>query len=58
MQIFDGIFRCYAVIIAVVVVVAETEWEFVIKFSKVQPLVSLFICFLHGLLLLLPLLCV
>ncbi|KAL8541802.1 hypothetical protein ACS0TY_002883 [Phlomoides rotata] len=34
-DIFDGIFRCYAVIIAVFVVVAETEWEFIMKFSKV-----------------------
>lgn len=38
MQIFDGIFRCYAVVIAVFVVVAETEWEFVMKFSKVRSL--------------------
>ncbi|KAK1414595.1 hypothetical protein QVD17_30342 [Tagetes erecta] len=35
LDIFDGIFRCYAVVIAVVVVVAETEWSFVIKFWKV-----------------------
>ncbi|EPS72740.1 hypothetical protein M569_02017 [Genlisea aurea] len=34
-DIFDGIFRCYAVVIAFFVVVAETEWEFVMKFSKV-----------------------
>ncbi|KAL0335427.1 UNVERIFIED_CONTAM: hypothetical protein Scaly_1387100 [Sesamum calycinum] len=34
-DIFDGIFRCYAVLIAVFVVVAETEWEFVMKFWKV-----------------------
>ncbi|XP_057787956.1 uncharacterized protein LOC131005158 [Salvia miltiorrhiza] len=34
-DIFDGIFRCYAVVIAVFVVVAETEWEFIMKFSKV-----------------------
>ncbi|KAK0589847.1 hypothetical protein LWI29_019257 [Acer saccharum] len=34
-DIFDGIFRCYAVLIAFFVVVAETEWEFVIKFWKV-----------------------
>ncbi|XP_062021667.1 uncharacterized protein LOC133738219 [Rosa rugosa] len=34
-DIFDGIFRCYAVIIAIFVVVAETEWAFVIKFWKV-----------------------
>lgn len=38
MQIFDGIFRCYAVVIAVFVVVAETEWEFIMKFSKVSSL--------------------
>ncbi|GKC22191.1 Golgi apparatus membrane protein TVP15 [Tanacetum coccineum] len=34
-DIFDGIFRCYAVVIAVFVIVAETEWEFIIKFWKV-----------------------
>lgn len=34
-QIFDGIFRCYAVIIAAFVVLAETEWSFILKFSKV-----------------------
>ncbi|GMP37449.1 hypothetical protein CsSME_00009122 [Camellia sinensis var. sinensis] len=31
-DIFDGIFRCYAVVIAMFVVVVETEWGFVIKF--------------------------
>ncbi|KAJ0514108.1 hypothetical protein HanRHA438_Chr10g0456901 [Helianthus annuus] len=35
LDIFDGIFRCYAVAIAVFVVVAETEWSFIIKFWKV-----------------------
>lgn len=35
LQIFDGIFRCYAVIIAVIVIVGETEWTFIIKFWKV-----------------------
>ncbi|CAL5442216.1 unnamed protein product [Camellia sinensis] len=34
-DIFDGIFRCYAVVIAMFVVVAETEWGFIIKFWKV-----------------------
>lgn len=34
-DIFDGIFRCYAVAIALFVVVAETEWSFIIKFSKI-----------------------
>ncbi|XP_059313806.1 uncharacterized protein LOC132064729 isoform X1 [Lycium ferocissimum] len=34
-DVFDGIFRCYAVLIAIVVVVAETEWSFFIKFWKV-----------------------
>ncbi|XP_055816084.1 uncharacterized protein LOC129885720 [Solanum dulcamara] len=34
-DVFDGIFRCYAVVIAVIVVVAETEWGFFIKFWKV-----------------------
>ncbi|GAU24073.1 hypothetical protein TSUD_388660 [Trifolium subterraneum] len=33
--IFDGIFRCYAVVIAVFVVLAETEWSFIIKFWQV-----------------------
>ncbi|CAA2979669.1 Golgi apparatus membrane TVP [Olea europaea subsp. europaea] len=33
-DIFDGIFRCYAVVIAMFVVVAETEWGFIIKFWK------------------------
>ncbi|KAK7252280.1 hypothetical protein RIF29_36116 [Crotalaria pallida] len=31
-DIFDGIFRCYAVVIACFVVLAETEWSFIIKF--------------------------
>ena len=35
LQIFDGIFRCYAVLIACFVVLAETEWKFVMKFWKV-----------------------
>ncbi|KAK3185163.1 hypothetical protein Dsin_032449 [Dipteronia sinensis] len=34
-DIFDGIFRCYAVLIALFVVLAETEWRYVIKFWKV-----------------------
>ncbi|XP_041011795.1 uncharacterized protein LOC121255501 isoform X2 [Juglans microcarpa x Juglans regia] len=34
-DIFDGIFRCYAVGIAFFVVLAETEWGFILKFSKV-----------------------
>ncbi|GMH17907.1 hypothetical protein Nepgr_019748 [Nepenthes gracilis] len=34
-DIFDGIFRCYAIVLAIFVVVAETEWGFVIKFWKV-----------------------
>ncbi|KAL9321359.1 hypothetical protein ACSQ67_013198 [Phaseolus vulgaris] len=34
-NIFDGIFRCYAVFIACFVVLAETEWSFIIKFWKV-----------------------
>ncbi|CAL5379425.1 unnamed protein product [Camellia sinensis] len=33
-DIFDGIFRCYAVVIALFVVVAETEWGFIMKFWK------------------------
>ncbi|XP_023552581.1 uncharacterized protein LOC111810200 isoform X1 [Cucurbita pepo subsp. pepo] len=34
-DIFDGIFRCYAVVIAFFVVLAETEWEFILKNWKV-----------------------
>ncbi|KAJ8572489.1 hypothetical protein K7X08_009000 [Anisodus acutangulus] len=34
-DVFDGIFRCYAVVIAIIVVVAETEWLFFTKFWKV-----------------------
>ncbi|KAJ7968307.1 Golgi apparatus membrane protein TVP15 [Quillaja saponaria] len=34
-DIFDGIFRCYAVLITFLVVLAETEWGFIIKFWKV-----------------------
>jgi hypothetical protein len=34
-DVFDGIFRCYAVLIAAFIVLAETEWGFVIKFSKI-----------------------
>ncbi|KAG6595529.1 hypothetical protein SDJN03_12082, partial [Cucurbita argyrosperma subsp. sororia] len=30
-DIFDGIFRCYAVVISFFVVIAETEWEFILK---------------------------
>ncbi|PSS02596.1 TRNA pseudouridine synthase [Actinidia chinensis var. chinensis] len=34
-DVFDGIFRCYAVVIAMFIVIAETEWGFVMKFCKV-----------------------
>ncbi|KAK7363074.1 hypothetical protein VNO77_05203 [Canavalia gladiata] len=34
-DIFDGIFRCYAVLIAAFVVLAETEWSFVLKFWQI-----------------------
>lgn len=34
-DVFDGIFRCYAVFFAFFIVLAETEWSFIIKFSKV-----------------------
>nr|AEJ20973.1 unknown protein [Caragana jubata] len=34
-DVFDGIFRCYGVVIAGLVILAETEWSFIIKFSKV-----------------------
>ncbi|XP_024515792.1 uncharacterized protein LOC9661390 isoform X3 [Selaginella moellendorffii] len=33
--IFEGILRCYAVVIALFVAVAETEWEFFLKFWRV-----------------------
>ncbi|CAM8977222.1 unnamed protein product [Rhodiola kirilowii] len=33
-DVFDGIFRCYAVVICSFVVVAETEWSFILKFWK------------------------
>ncbi|KAF5731915.1 hypothetical protein HS088_TW18G00601 [Tripterygium wilfordii] len=34
-DIFNGIFRCYAVVLALFVVLAETEWGFIVKFWKV-----------------------
>ncbi|CAM8923979.1 hypothetical protein QQ045_023686 [Rhodiola kirilowii] len=34
-DVFDGIFRCYAVAITIFVVVAETEWSFIFKFWMV-----------------------
>ncbi|KAL5714396.1 hypothetical protein ACHQM5_016363 [Ranunculus cassubicifolius] len=34
-DMFNGIFRCYAVALAIIVVVAETEWGFVFKFWMV-----------------------
>ncbi|KAJ1387019.1 Golgi apparatus membrane protein TVP15 [Sesbania bispinosa] len=34
-DIFDGIFRCYAVLIAAFVVLAETEWSFILQFWQV-----------------------
>uniref|UniRef100_A0A7N0T0Y0 Golgi apparatus membrane protein TVP15 n=1 Tax=Kalanchoe fedtschenkoi TaxID=63787 RepID=A0A7N0T0Y0_KALFE len=34
-DVFDGIFRCYAVVITIIVVVTETEWSFIFKFWKV-----------------------
>ncbi|XP_050385602.1 uncharacterized protein LOC126802097 [Argentina anserina] len=34
-DIFNGIFRCYAVLMAILVIVAETELEFITKFWKV-----------------------
>ncbi|OWM87725.1 hypothetical protein CDL15_Pgr016421 [Punica granatum] len=46
-HVFDGIFRCYAVLIAFFVVLAETEWGFIIKFWKIFS-TALFTCwFLH-----------
>lgn len=34
-DVFDGILRCYAVLIALFVVVAETEWERIQKFWRI-----------------------
>ncbi|GKU97921.1 hypothetical protein SLEP1_g10994 [Rubroshorea leprosula] len=34
-DIFDGVFRCYAVVIAFLMVLTETEWSFIMKFSKI-----------------------
>ncbi|XP_027339142.1 uncharacterized protein LOC113852939 [Abrus precatorius] len=34
-DVFYGIFRCYAVFIGGFVILAETDWDFIIKFSKV-----------------------
>ncbi|KAL2936754.1 DNA ligase 1 [Bienertia sinuspersici] len=34
-DVFDGIFRCYAVALAIIVVLAETEWSLIFKFWKV-----------------------
>lgn len=40
LQVFAGIFRCYAVVIALFVAVAETEWGFIIKFWRVSFVVK------------------
>ncbi|CAN6460095.1 unnamed protein product [Victoria cruziana] len=34
-DIFGGIFRCYAILIAILVAVAETEWDFIFKFWRI-----------------------
>ncbi|KAG9157624.1 hypothetical protein Leryth_014142 [Lithospermum erythrorhizon] len=34
-DVFDGIYRCYAVVVAVLVVVAETEWRFITQYWKI-----------------------
>ncbi|KAG1347921.1 Golgi apparatus membrane protein TVP15 [Cocos nucifera] len=34
-DIFGGIFRCYAVVIALFVAVVETEWSFIMKFWRI-----------------------
>ncbi|KAF4404758.1 hypothetical protein G4B88_006144 [Cannabis sativa] len=39
-QIFDGIFRCYAVLIAALIVVAEMEWGFILKFWQDKWIVA------------------
>lgn len=41
LQIFDGIFRCYAVAFAIFVVVVETEWGYIMKFWKVRIVIFL-----------------
>jgi hypothetical protein len=38
LQIFGGIFRCYAVVFSLFVGVLKTEWGFIIKFWKVRSL--------------------
>ncbi|CAL5377667.1 unnamed protein product [Camellia sinensis] len=43
-DIFDGIFRCYAVVIALFVVVAETEWVFIMKFWKANKVLEYWAC--------------
>lgn len=35
-QVFVGILRCYAVVLAFFVAIAETEWERIFKFWKVS----------------------
>lgn len=35
-KIFGGIFRCYAVALALFVAVVETEWSFIMKFWRVM----------------------
>ncbi|KAL5197055.1 hypothetical protein ABZP36_000567 [Zizania latifolia] len=35
LDIFGGIFRCYAVVISLFVGVVETEWGFIIRFCKI-----------------------
>lgn len=34
-KIFDGIFRCYAIALALFVAVVEMEWRFILKFWMV-----------------------
>lgn len=34
-DIFGGIFRCYAVALSIFVAVAETEWNYILKFGRV-----------------------
>ncbi|MQL90590.1 hypothetical protein Taro_023186 [Colocasia esculenta] len=34
-KVFDGIFRCYAIVLALFVAVVETEWGFILKFWRV-----------------------
>ncbi|KAF9663347.1 hypothetical protein SADUNF_Sadunf17G0040400 [Salix dunnii] len=42
-DVFDGIFRCYAVAIAFIVVVAETEWGFILEYWAGRGMLQIFV---------------